>query len=206
MQTSAGSSDLFGERGAAAMCIPAYGSEFYKLSESERDQVIEVAIEANAGRVPFIAQANHGSALVAAANARRYERMGADVVSIAVPRLFGLTDPDVRRYHGRVADSISVPMLVQDFNPGGPTMAPAEIAELNRQHPNSKYAKLEEPLMVDKVIAIRDRVGDRVGVLEGWGGMYMLELIPYGICVVMPGVPLLEPLDHAFQLARAGKV
>jgi hypothetical protein len=49
---------------------------------------------------------------------------------------------------------------------------------LNRQHPNFKYLKLEEPLMIDKLVSIVDTVGDRVGVLEGWGGLYMLELIP----------------------------
>jgi len=27
-----------------------------------------------------------------------------------------------------------------------------------------------------------------VGVLEGWGGVYMLDLIPAGICGVMPGL------------------
>ena len=43
----------------AGMCLPAYGSEFYKLTEAERDQVVGVAVEANGGRVPVVAQANH---------------------------------------------------------------------------------------------------------------------------------------------------
>lgn len=197
--------NFVGEHGSAGMCTPAYGSEFYKLSESERDRVVGIVIEANAGRVPVIAQANHGSAAVAAANARRYERAGADMVSIAVPRTFGLTDADVLRYLGRVAEAITIPLLVQDFNPGGPTIGPADIFQLYRQHPNFKYAKLEEPLMADKVVAIRDRVGDNIGILEGWGGMYMLELIPLGICGVMPGVPLLEPLAQVYRLRKSGQ-
>jgi 4-hydroxy-tetrahydrodipicolinate synthase len=59
--------------------------------------------------------------------------------------------------------------------------------------------------MADKVVAIKERVGDSVGVLEGWGGMYMLELIPLGICGVMPGVPLLEPLNRAYRLRQDGQ-
>ena len=43
---------------------------------------------------------------------------------------------------------------------------------------DERYAKLEEPLIVDKVVRIRDRVGNAVGILEGWGGYYMLEAIP----------------------------
>ena len=33
-----------------------------------------------------------------------------------------------------------------------------------------------------KVRTIRAATNGRVGVLEGWGGMYMLDLIPAGIC------------------------
>ena len=194
-----------GKNGATGICLPAYGSEFYKLNDKEREHVVTVAIDANAGAVPLIAQANHASAAVASDTARRYQRAGADMISIAVPRTFGLRQSDVLRYLGRIADAIEVPLLVQDFNPGGPTIGPEDIFELNRQHPNFKYTKLEEPLMADKVVAIKERVGDSVGVLEGWGGMYMLELIPLGICGVMPGVPLLEPLNRAYRLRQDGQ-
>lgn len=194
-----------GKNGATGICLPAYGSEFYKLNDEEREHVVGVAVEANAGAVPLIAQANHPSAGMASATAKRYQRAGADMISIAVPRTFGLRPPDVLRYLGRIASAIDIPLLVQDFNPGGPTIGPEDIFELNRQHPNFKYAKLEEPLMADKVVAIKDRVGDSVGVLEGWGGMYMLELIPLGICGVMPGVPLLEPLNRAYRLRQDGQ-
>lgn len=193
-----------GKNGATGLCLPAYGSEFYKLNDSERARVVTVAIEANAGVVPLIAQANHASASVAAATARRYQAAGADLISIAVPRQFGLRDLDVLRYLGRVADAIEIPLLVQDFNPGGPTIGADEVFELNRQHGNFNYAKLEEPLMADKVVAVRDRVGDSVGILEGWGGMYMLELIPLGICGAMPGLPLLEPLAKVYRLRKDG--
>lgn len=194
-----------GEHGAGGICTPAYASEYYKLTDIERDEVVSVVIEENDGRVPVVAQANHGSASVAAATAARYEQMGADVISIAVPRMFDLPSADVLRYLGRVADAISIPLLVQDFNPGGATISPAEIDELNRQHANFKYLKLEEPLMIDKLVSIVDTVGDRVGVLEGWGGLYMLELIPNGLIGAMPGVPLLEPLSEVFRLRQKGE-
>ncbi|MBM4438342.1 MAG: dihydrodipicolinate synthase family protein, partial [Actinobacteria bacterium] len=113
--------------GAAGACLPAYGSEFYKLSDAERERVVGIAIEANRRRVPLIAQANHGAAKVAAATAQRYERMGADLISIAIPRTFGLNDADVARYLGRVAGAVGLPLLVQDFNPGGPTIGAEQI-------------------------------------------------------------------------------
>jgi 4-hydroxy-tetrahydrodipicolinate synthase len=188
----------------AAMCLPAYGSEFYKLSDAEREQVIGIAIDANQQRIPLIAQANHGSSKVAAALARRYERMGADVISLAIPRQFGTTDTDLLRYCGAIADAVSLPILIQDFAPGKATIDAEFIAELHRQHPNFRYAKLEEPLIIDKLVRIQDKVGDKVGILEGWGGYYMLEAIPAGIVGIMPGVPYCDLLDKVYRARKGG--
>ena len=197
--------DWVASNGLAAMCLPAYGSEFHKLSEAEREQVIGIAIEANAGRIPLIAQANHGSSKVAAGFARRYEQMGADVISFAIPRQFGSTDDDLLQYCGWIADAVSVPVLIQDFNPGGPSIGAEFIDALHKQHPNFRYAKLEEPLIVDKLVAIRDLVGDVVGILEGWGGYYMLEAIPVGVCGIMPGVPIADLLDRVYRARQGGE-
>src|SRR5215204_469465 len=162
-------------RPMAAMCLPAYASEFYKLSEGEREAVIGIALDANQGRIPLIAQANHGSSKVAADLARRYEAMGADVISFALPRQFGTTDADLLRYCGAIADAVSIPVLIQDFAPGKATIDADFIEQLHKQHPNFRYAKLEEPLIIDKLVRIREKSGDKVGILEGWGGYYMLE-------------------------------
>jgi len=138
--------------------------------------------------------------------AKRYQELGVDIISTAVPRLFPLNDGDILNHLSRIAESTSLPFLLQDFNPGGPTIGAQFIQSLNINHPNFAYVKLEEPLFVNKLIAIRDLVGDRVGVLEGWGGYYMLELIPHGLCGVMPGVALIEPLNRIFRLAKAGEM
>ena len=122
--------DWIAQQGLAAMCLPAYGSEFYKLTEAEREQVVAVAVEVNAGRVPVIAQANHVSSRVASGLARRYTDMGADVVSFAIPRQFASSDADIVEYCAAIASSTPLPVLIQDFNPGGPTMGAALAAAL----------------------------------------------------------------------------
>lgn len=196
--------DFVARRNMAGMCLPAYGSEFYKLSEAERIKVVEVAIAANKKRIPVMAQANHPSAKHAADLAKRYQRMGADIISFAIPRQFATSDPDVLKYCGRICDAVSIPVLIQDFNPGGGTIDADFIAALHRRHRNFRYAKLEEPMIVDKLVRIRDQVGDKVGILEGWGGYYMLEAIPNGICGIMPGVPYCELLDMIYTAREAG--
>lgn len=197
--------DFVASRGLAGLCLPAYGGEFYKLTEAEREWVVATAIDATAGRIPVIAQANHGSAKVAAQLARRYEKLGADVISFALPRQFFVGQGDLLRYAGRIAEAVSLPILIQDFNPGGQTIGPEFIRALHAQHPNFRYAKLEEPLIVDKLVAIRDQAGDAVGIFEGWGGYYMLEALPTGVCCgIMPGVPIADLLNRVYQLQTQG--
>jgi 4-hydroxy-tetrahydrodipicolinate synthase len=187
----------------SAICLPAYASEFYKLSDEERIAVAREAVLA-ARRVPVIGQANHAAARLAAKSARDLQAAGVDAVAVAVPRLFGLPEPDIFRYFDTVLSAIEIPLLIQDFNPGGPTLSPQFIADLHRLHPHFRYIKLEEPLMAAKIKAILDATAGEVGVLEGWGGMYLLELIEAGICGVMPGLALADLLSRAFRLAAAG--
>jgi dihydrodipicolinate synthase/N-acetylneuraminate lyase len=190
---------------AAAICLPAYGSEFYKLSEQERLDVVRIAAGQAAGRVPVAGQANHPSPRVAIDLARRMQELGASIISMAAPRVFALGEEDLLRYFRAVCREIRVPLLIQDFNPGGPTVGADFARRLHADCPNFRYLKLEEPMMGPKVRAIREATGGQVGVLEGWGGLYMMELIPTGICGAMPGVPLLRVLHEVYWKRKQGQ-
>jgi 4-hydroxy-tetrahydrodipicolinate synthase len=188
--------------GVSAICLPAYGSEFYKLSEEERLFVVKIAVEQGAGRLLVIAQSNHGSSRVALSIARANVQAGADLISVAVPRTFPLSDDDLLRFLREVLDGVDVPCLIQDFNPGGAAVSADFVARLRWKCPNFRYLKLEEPLVAPKVRAILDATHGEVGVLEGWGGLYMMELIPAGICGVMPGLSMADILSRVFQLRK----
>jgi 4-hydroxy-tetrahydrodipicolinate synthase len=60
-------------------------------------------------------------------------------------------------------------------------------------------------MMGPKVRAIREATNDAIGVLEGWGGMYLLELLPDGICGAMPGLAMCDLFVRLLQLAQSGK-
>lgn len=189
--------------GLRAVCLPAYASEFYKLSEAERRSVLETAIQAAEGKLAVMAQANHPSAKLAAEFARQYESLGAGLISFALPRIFPLKESDLLDYAATICQATSLPVLIQDFNPGGPTVGGEFAVRLADLYPNFRYLKLEEPLMGSKVRSIIEATQGRVGVLEGWGGMYLLDLIPSGICGLMPGLGIADLLARVWQAARA---
>jgi 4-hydroxy-tetrahydrodipicolinate synthase len=192
-------------RGLTAVCLPAYASEFYKLSEAERARCVETAIAAAAGRLAIIAQANHPSALLAAETARRYEALGASYISFALPRLFALPEADLLAYAKTICNAVKLPVLIQDFNPGGPTVGADFARRLADDCDNFRYLKLEESLMSGKIRSIIAATEGRIGVLEGWGGMYMLELMPAGICGLMPGLGVSDLLQRVWSLSRENR-
>lgn len=191
--------------GVCAVCLPAYASEFYKLSDDERRELPLAALQHLKGRLPVIAQVNHVAAARVREIASELERAGVSAISIAVPRLFGIPEADLLRYFGTILSALSVPVVIQDFNPGGPTVSLEFTKALHRQHPNFAYLKLEEPLMAARVRSILEGASGEVGVLDGWGGMYLLELIDAGIAGVMPALGVSDLLHAVWTSARAGK-
>ena len=171
---------------------------------SHRSWVVAVAVGQAAGRLKVVAQCNHGSSRVASALARSNLEAGADLVSIAIPRQFPVPDDDLLRFLAAFLDSFTAPCLLQDFNPGGPTLSTAFLTRLRAECPNLAYLKLEEPLSASKVAAMVHATGGEVGILTGWGGLYMMELIPAGICGLMPGLGLADLLNRIFWLAKEG--
>ena len=190
---------------AGAICLPAYASEFYKLSGDERRKLIAAAVEHVDGRVPVVAQANATSVEQAVELARFSQSVGASAISVAVPRQFAVRDRDLLRYFDRILSAIDVPLVMQDFNPSGPTVSAAFLAQLHREHPHFRWVKLEEPMMAVRVQSIHEATAGELGVIEGWGGMYLLELVAAGICGVMPGLGPADLLARIYSLAKSGR-
>ena len=188
-----------------AVCLPAYASEFYKLSDAERHRAVETAIQTAGDKLAVVAQANHPSARIAAQIAADYEGLGASLISFALPRIFALKESDLLEYARTICRAVKLPVLIQDFNPGGPTVGGDFARRLAGDCPNFRYLKLEESLMGPKIRGIIEATAGRIGVLEGWGGMYLLDLIPAGICGLMPGLAVADLLQQVWQLVHSHK-
>jgi dihydrodipicolinate synthase/N-acetylneuraminate lyase len=191
--------------GVAAVGTPAFGSEFYKLDEDERTRILETVIGHAAGRVPVIAQCNQYSPRHAARLAEQAQLMGASAVNIALPRAFASSPKQLLNLARAVCDAVSVPVVVQDFYPGGEPVGLQFVLDLRKHCSNFHYLKREEPGIGPLIRAVREELGDEVGVFLGWGGMYVPELQAAGACGVMPGLALADMFVDIWRLNATGR-
>jgi len=167
--------------------------------------VVQVAVQQAAGRLLVVAQSNHGSSRVALQMGCKHVENGADVISVAVPRTFALNDDDLLHFLEPILNGVKVPTLVQDYYPTGTAIGTNFVSRLSDKCPSFQYLKLEEPQLSRKVVAIRSATKEKIRVLEGMAGLYLMELVPAGIVGVMPGLAIADALNVVFTLRAAGK-
>jgi 2-keto-3-deoxy-L-arabinonate dehydratase len=190
---------------ARLACLPAFGSEFYKLDGAERDRLIETAIAAADGRVGIVVQCNHGHAAHAAALASRAEAQGAAMIATALPRNLPAAEESLAAHAEAVCRATSLPVIVQDWNPAGSSIPAESIARVADRCSNLTFIKLEEPAIAGKCAALKTLTNERVRVLSGWGGLYLQEQLAGGIAGVMPGLPLLDVFQEIWRAHVAGE-
>lgn len=193
--------------GVRTVVTPAFGSEFYKLDGGERQPVIETAVTAaHLQSLRVVVQCNHTTPRLAARLAAEAKSLGASAVSTALPRAFAASENQLLDYARRVCDATDLPVIVQDWNPGGRTADAGFFITLHQHCANFRLAKLEEPGISDTVGRIIRETSGRVGVLSGWGGSYAVQLHSAGICGLMPGLSLADVFVHLWSKLDAGDV
>jgi dihydrodipicolinate synthase/N-acetylneuraminate lyase len=186
---------------------PAFGSEFYKLDGTERQRVIEAVVaKAQPNGLRVVVQCNHTTPRLAARLASEAKGLGASAVSTALPRAFAASESQLLDYAQRVCEATDLPVIVQDWNPGGRTADAEFFVALRQRCANFRLAKLEEPDISDEVRGLLSETGGEVGVLSGWGGSYAVQLHGAGICGLMPGLSLADVFVRLWSRLDAGEV
>jgi len=192
-------------KGAAAVCAPGFGTEFYKLSDPERYRVADVVLEHTARRKPVIISTGSGSVYNTIEFSRYAEKHGADCLMVLPPRITPLTLKEVIRFYERVADSVGIPIMIQDADFTGTGIPPKVYADLSKRLPNLKFAKLENPLPGTKCAEIIRESEGRLQVVFGLWGIYMADGLPKGAGGIMAGPGIVEVYARIISLFDEGK-
>ena len=192
--------------GASGLCAPAFGSEYYKLSDAERWRVAEVVVQHSAHRVPILVNTGSPSIRATVDFSQYAESLGADGVMVVAPRVVPLGGAELRVFFEEVCRSIKIPVMLQDADFQGAGLPARLFIDLAEQCPNFQFVKLENVLPGERCREIIKQSGGKVKVLYGWGGVRLFDGLAHGACAIMPGPALTGVFARIFKLYAAGDV
>jgi dihydrodipicolinate synthase/N-acetylneuraminate lyase len=202
--TAAGDVDLDGfgrlvehvwDTGVAAATLFGLASEFHKLAEAEREDLLAVFLDRSGSRpgvCPIISVTDH-SAEVAARRAAAAEAAGAGAINVLPPHFLGPSAAAVVAHIERVLDAVTAPVMVQ-YAPvqTGTSLGVDTLVELGRRHPNLGYVKVETAPPGPFCTRLLEASGGTLRPLIGYGGMHLPDGLRRGVAGVQPGCSLTE--------------
>jgi 4-hydroxy-tetrahydrodipicolinate synthase len=139
--------------------------EFAYLNHAQRVAVVQTTIEATAGRVPVVAGVVSTSTSDAVAQAKAYQKLGADGILAILEAYFPLGDAQVESYFRAIADAVDIPVVIYtnpQFQRSDLTLdCIARLAE----HPRIGYIK-DASTNTGRLLSIMNRCGDAIRVFS----------------------------------------
>ncbi len=181
--------NLFLEDGVSGFTALGVTSEVARISDRERDGILDASMAHADGRAPVIVGATGPGLDVCLERCRAAERAGAAGVMVSPPRAPKCNSEAVFRHFARIAETISIPVVIQDFPPiSGFHMEPDLLARICREIPSARTIKLEDAPTPYKAARIRERTeGLDIGIFGGLGGAYLIEELISGATGAMTG-------------------
>lgn len=126
--------------------------EGYILSESEKEQILQVCIDQVHGRVPVYAGSGCISTRDTIRQSQRARELGADVLSIITPSFAAASQDELYAHYCAVAKSVDLPILLYNIPARtGNALSPATIERLAE---------------IDHIVGVKDSSGDFDNILQ----------------------------------------
>lgn len=180
----------------------ALGSEIFRLSEAEREQVTRVVVSQVRGRVPVVINTGGGGTELAVFYSVRAEECGADALMVMPPTFMPVGSAEIREYFMAISAAVRIPIFIQD------TSASPVSADLARQITEEseqvRYIKVESYPLPLKVAEAVNKAGKWLTVFGGAGGNYFIEEMRRGSAGTMPGCSQPEAFVEVWNRFQGG--
>jgi 4-hydroxy-tetrahydrodipicolinate synthase len=180
----------------------ALGSEIFKLSEAERDEVTRIVVDQVNGRAPVVINTGAAGTDLAVHYSRRAENLGADALMVMPPSFLPVTADEVCAYFRTISDAVNIPIFIQDTSnvPVSAGLAQQIVAECRWV----QYIKVESLPTVVKVADMARQAGDAMTIFGGAGGNYFIEEMRRGSQGTMPGCSQPQSFVKVWDYFQAG--
>jgi 4-hydroxy-tetrahydrodipicolinate synthase len=139
--------------------------EFAYLNQAQRTSVVQTTIEATKGRVPVIAGVASTSTADAVAQAKAYERLGADGILAIMEAYFPVADAQIESYFRAIADAVDIPVVIYTNPQFQRSDLTLDVIERLATHPRIGYIK-DASTNTGRLLSIINRCGDSIKVFS----------------------------------------
>jgi dihydrodipicolinate synthase/N-acetylneuraminate lyase len=154
--------------------------EFAYLTWEQRKRVVEVVVDAAAGKVPVVAGVAHTSIREAARQAREMEKIGADGVLAIMDSYFPVPPEGVVSYFRGIAEAVSCPVVLYTNPSFSATNLSLEAIEKLAMVPNIRYLK-DASANTGNLLTIMNRVGDKIKVFSASAHIPLFVMMMGGV-------------------------
>ena len=180
--------------------------ESTRLTDEERQTLIEAAVTVVARRIPIVVGTSATGTRTAVYLSRMAEDLGADAVMVAPSKEPVPNDDRIVELYERIAEKLSIPIVLQDHPASTEVHMPAGlIARILRSVPAIGCVKEEAVPTAPKIRQLREVFTDRhMPILSGLGALYAPFDLEAGSDGFNTGFAFPEMLQALVATARDG--
>jgi 4-hydroxy-tetrahydrodipicolinate synthase len=179
--------------------------EFAYLNNTQRAAVVRATIDVAKGRVPVVAGVASTSTADAVAQAKAYQKLGADGILAILEAYFPLADAQVESYFRAVADAVDIPVVIYT----NPQFQRSDlsldcIARLS-VHPRIQYIK-DASTNTGRLLSIMNRCGDAIRVFSASAHIPAAVMLIGGVgWMAGPACIIPRQSVELYDLCKAGR-
>jgi 4-hydroxy-tetrahydrodipicolinate synthase len=139
--------------------------EFAYLNSEQRTAVVRTTIEAAQRRVPVIAGVASTSTADAVAQAKSYQKLGADGILAILEAYFPIKDEQVESYFRAIADALDIPVVIYTNPQFQRSDLTLDVIARLAEHPRIVAIK-DASTNTGRLLSIMNRCGDAIDVFS----------------------------------------
>jgi 4-hydroxy-tetrahydrodipicolinate synthase len=179
--------------------------EFAYLDSAQRASVVQTTVDAAKGRVPVVAGVASTSTSDAVAQAKAYQKLGADGILAILEAYFPLADAQVESYFRGIADAVDIPVVIYTNPQFQRSDLTLDVIARLASHPLIGYIK-DASTNTGRLLSIMNRCGDAIRVFSASAHIPAAVMLIGGVgWMAGPACIIPRQSVELYNLCRAGR-
>ena len=194
------------DEGVHGIFVAGTTGEAPLMNQDQRKEIIDIGVEAAAGKVPLFAGTGHNSTRIAVELSKYAEKAGADAVAVFLPHYPKPTQEGFYEHYKAIGEAVNIPVFVYNcFEQYGVEIAPETVARLAED--GYVQGIKDSTFDIDHISRVLWLTGGKITVFTGLETKVLPSLClgaDGSICTIGNLIP--KEMVEIYDLFKAGKI